>query len=79
MYDQTYIKNYMYTYITTVICSSPSHVENGVTNCTKDQIYFYEDTCNFTCHIGYALSGTDTRSCQSNGNWSGRDNTCEKG
>ena len=69
----------MYTNITTVICPSPSHVENGVTNCTKDQNYFYEDTCNYTCHIGYILNGTDTMSCQSNGSWSGRDNTCEKG
>ena len=36
----------------------------------------YEDTCNFTCDIGYELTGSDTRTCQCNGSWSGSDTMC---
>ena len=37
------------------------------------------DTCSFTCNTGYELTGSDTRTCQSNGNWSGSDELCSRG
>ena len=37
------------------------------------------DTCSFTCSTGYELTGSDTRTCQSNGNWSGSDDVCRRG
>ena len=37
------------------------------------------DTCNFTCNTGYELTGSDTRTCQSNGRWSGSDDMCIEG
>ena len=37
------------------------------------------DTCSFTCDTGYELTGSDTRTCQSNGNWSGSNVTCVRG
>ena len=37
------------------------------------------DTCSFTCNTGYELTGSDTRTCQSDGSWSGSDNVCKKG
>ena len=37
------------------------------------------DTCNFTCNTGYELTGSDTRTCQSNGSWSGTDDVCRRG
>ena len=50
-------------------------------NCSlgDDGVPSYEDTCNFTCNTGYELTGSDTRTCQSNGNWSGSDDVCRRG
>ena len=36
------------------------------------------DTCSFTCNTGYELTGSDTRTCQSDGSWSGSD-VCRRG
>ena len=37
------------------------------------------DTCSFTCNTGYELTGSDTRTCQNDGTWSGTDVMCTKG
>ena len=44
-----------------------------------DEVPSYEDTCSFTCNTGYELSDTDTRTCQSDGSWSGSDDVCRRG
>ena len=64
-----------------VSCSSLNNPNNGIINCSlgDDGIPFYEDTCSFTCNTGYELIGSDTRTCQSNGSWSGTDNVCRRG
>ena len=48
---------------------------NGKLVCSlgDDGIHSYEDTCSFTCNTGYELNGSDTRTCQSDGSWSGSD------
>jgi len=57
------------------------NISNGKINCSlrDDGIPSYEDTCSFTCNTGYELTGSDTRTCQSNGNWSGTDTVCRRG
>jgi len=45
----------------------------------NDGILSYEDTCSFTCNTGYQLTGNATRTCQSDGSWSGSDIMCERG
>ena len=40
---------------------------------------YKEDTCSFTCNTGYELTGSDTRTCQSGGSWSGNNARCERG
>ena len=64
-----------------VSCPSLTDPNNGVINCLlgDDGVSSYGDTCSFTCDNGYELTGSDTRICQSNGNWSGSDATCERG
>ena len=48
---------------------------NGMINCSMGD-YHYEDICSFTCNAGYELTGNDTRTCQSNGSWSGSPVSC---
>ena len=50
-------------------------------NCSlgDDGVPSYEDTCSYTCNTGYELTGNDTRTCQSNGSWSGGDSVCRGG
>ena len=54
---------------------------NGIMSCSSGRVGVgYEgDTCSFTCNIGYELTGSDSRTCQSNGNWSGTEAMCIAG
>ena len=63
------------------MCSSLTNPDNGTINCSlgDDGVPSYEDTCNFTCNTGYELTGNDTRTCQSDGSWSGSNITCNRG
>ena len=50
-------------------------------NCSlgDDRVTSYEDTCSFTCNTDYELTGSDTRTCQSDGSWSGSETVCTRG
>ena len=65
----------------TVSCSSPTNPNNGMIKCSlgDDAVPSYEDTCSFTCNTGYQLTGSDTRTCQSDGSWSGTNGVCRRG
>ena len=64
-----------------VKCQQPPGVNNGNINCTSgdDGVLNYEDTCDVTCNTGYALTGSATRMCLSNGSWSGLGSSCSRG
>ena len=64
-----------------VLCSSLSGPDNGAISCSLegDGVPSYEDTCSFTCNTGYELTDSDTRTCQSDGSWSGSDDVCSRG
>ena len=56
--------------------------KNGdIVSCSSGKVGVgYEgDTCSFTCNTGYELTGSDTRTCQSDGSWSGTDGVCRRG
>ena len=59
-------------------CPPLTDPSNGVINCSlgDDGVPSYEDTCSYTCNTGYKLTGSDTRSCQSDGSWSGSPGSC---
>ena len=44
-----------------------------------DGVLSYEDTCSFTCDTGYELFGSDNRTCQGDGSWSGILTYCARG
>ena len=64
-----------------VPCPSLTDPNNGTITCSQedDGVPSYEDTCNFTCNTGYELTGSDTRTCQSNGSWNGSEAICSRG
>ena len=64
-----------------VQCSNLTDLMNATLFCLlgDDGVLSYEDTCNFTCNTGYELTGNSTRTCQSDGSWSGSDVVCRRG
>ena len=59
----------------------PAPANGEITSCSSGRVGVgYEgDTCSFTCNTGYELTGSDTRTCQSDGSWSSRDDVCGRG
>ena len=51
---------------------------NGMITCSlgDDGVATGGDTCSYTCNTGYVLSGSDMRTCGSDGMWDGADPTC---
>ena len=76
-----YILTILFKGIISVHCPSLTNPSNGTITCSLgvDGAPSYEDTCSFTCNTGYELTGSDTRTCQSNGRWSGSDDVCRRG
>ena len=60
-------------------CPQLDNPSNGTVSCSlgDDGVPTVGDTCNFTCDTGYELTGSDTRTCQSNRSWSGGDVVCQ--
>ena len=81
IYMCTYTFMHHCYYIYVVNCSSLGNPNNGMISCLlgDDGVPSYEDTCNLTCNTGNELTGSDTRTCQSNGSWSGTKSMCERG
>ena len=55
--------------------------DNGDVHCSLggDGVISYEDTCNFTCNTGYELTGSNSRTCQSDMSWNGTETMCGRG
>ena len=67
-------------FILLVSCPSLTDPSNGMINCSlgDDEVPSYEDTCSITCNTGYELTGSETRTCQSDGSWSGSIAMCSR-
>ena len=63
------------------VCPSLNDPSNGMISCSLgvDGVPSTGDTCTFTCDTGYVLTGSSTRTCQSDGAWSGSDTMCTRG
>jgi len=64
-----------------VSCPDLGQPDNGMIECAfgDDRVASYQDTCRFSCAEGYYLSGNTSRTCQSDGTWSGSSATCDRG
>ena len=64
-----------------VRCQPLSDIGNGSVTCSlgDDSISSFEDTCDITCKKGFALNGSATRTCLSDGTWNGTNDECIKG
>jgi len=63
-------------------CDGLSVPSNGeMVSCSSGTLGlgFEGDTCSFTCNTGYERTGSDVRTCQSDGSWSGNDTVCRQG
>jgi len=76
---------YMYSYLNVDIdirCTDLSTPSNGeITLCSSGSmgVGYERNTCSFACNTGYELTGSDTRTCQSDGSWSGSETMCSRG
>ena len=61
-------------------CNNLSAPADGNASCSSGRVGvgYKGDTCSFICNSGYELTGSDTRTCQSNGSWNGTDNDCRR-
>ena len=59
----------------------PKPANGEILSCSSGRVGVgYEgDNCSFTCNTGYELTGSETRTCQSDRSWSGDDDVCERG
>ena len=80
VYKNVYCSIYMCT-DELVECPPLTNPINGMMTCSLKDVGTpsYGDTCSFTCKIGHELNGTSTRTCQSNGSWSGSEAICKRG
>ena len=62
-------------------CPSLNGPSNGMISCLLggDGFPSTRDSCTFTCDNGYMITGTRTRTCQSDGTWSGTVAMCTRG
>ncbi|XP_006824660.1 E-selectin-like, partial [Saccoglossus kowalevskii] len=58
---------------TAVNCGTITNPAHGGSTCTGTT---YNTVCTFNCNTGYTSSGTDSSTCQANGQWSAHDFTC---
>ena len=62
-----------------ILCNNPANI--WTVNCNSSSVTtgYDGDTCSFTCNTGYELTGNGTRTCQSDGSWSGSYDVCRRG
>ena len=62
-------------------CPSLNDPSNGMISCSMggDGVPGNAGgTCTYTCNTGYVLTNSNTRTCQSDGNWSGSAPMCNR-
>ena len=66
----------MYSMTAAINCGTPSELDNGAVTFTSTT---FQSQATFTCDSGYSLEGSSSRTCQSDGTWSGQTPVCNRG
>ena len=64
----------IYSVPSAVDCGDPGTPTNGQRSFSSTN---YTSEVNYTCDVGYTLQGSDSRTCQSSGQWSGSVPQCK--
>lgn len=72
--DQISLPNRSDLFSTERSCGNPGVPANGNKNSTS---YKYGNSVKFECNSGYSLQGSEVRTCQTNGLWTGTQPTCQ--
>ena len=56
-------------------CGDPGTLTNGQRSLSSTT---YNSVVTYTCDVGYTLQGSNSRTCQSNGQWSGNLPQCQR-
>ena len=82
MLADIYAKNEVVKYLQDhVICTSPCgplSIINGMLRYQTQSQTLSNAIIFYTCNNGYALSGNNMRSCQTDGEWTGSDPSCNR-
>lgn len=55
-------------------CGDLSNITNGYVSVTS---VTYGGKAKYTCDLGFAINGSEERTCQANATWSGTDTQCD--
>ena len=71
-------KLYLDIFTVDIHCDKLPAPNNGNVTCSSEPSYV-GDSCSFTCITGYELSGSEIRTCQTDGSWGGTNALCIRG
>ena len=71
----------MFSCTVTAVCPFLTAPNDGTITCSleDDGTPSINDMCDFSCGAAFELTGSDTRTCQSDGSWSGSVTMCRRG
>ena len=72
-YKYTVLFDLLFFLKTVIDCGSPPRIDNGTFNVTMTT---FESMAQYSCNEGFTLSGSQSRTCQADGTWSGADLMC---
>lgn len=63
----------MASFFSVINCGDPGVVSNGR---RSGNSFTYNNVITYTCNNGYRISGSETRTCQTDGSWNGIQPQC---
>ncbi len=65
-----------FSFVVAIDCGPLSNPVNGTVDTSSGTAFL--NVANYTCNIGYAIIGSDTRTCEEDGIWNSSTPTCQR-